>query len=446
VFLKNSSIFEIIFNIENYSIMNEKIDITFEQIRRYNTWEGPFAQTGYERTNFLEKITKYIDTRLVKVLVGQRRAGKSYLLRQIMNILISEKGVNPKNLFFVNKEFTAFDDIRTASDLEELFTYYRTELKVEGKIYLFLDEVQNIEAWETFVNSYSQDFIEDYELFVTGSNSNLLSGELATLLSGRYVEFEILPFGYSEYIQVKELPAGKESFLEYLQTGGLPELFHLNSEELRRNYLLSLKNTVILRDILDRHKIKDLPLLEELFKFLAINVGNLTSISSIINYFKSKQKKTNYETVSSYVRFLSDTFIFHQAERYNVRGKQVLGGACKYYLNDLAFKNLLFGVLPTDIGYNLENYVYLQLRRVGYEVQVGILNNLEIDFVAQKSDRIIYVQVCYLLSNEKVVAREFGNLLQIKDNHEKYVVSLDDVKFSNYEGIIHLHPWELMNI
>ena len=363
-----------------------------------------------------------------------------------MNILISEKGVNPKNLFFVNKEFTAFDDIRTASDLEELFTYYRTELKVEGQTYIFLDEVQNIEAWETFVNSYSQDFIEDYDLFVTGSNSNLLSGELATLLSGRYVEFEILPFGYSEYIQVKELAAGKKSFLEYLQIGGLPELFHLNSEELRRNYLLSLKNTVILRDILDRHKIKDLPLLEELFKFLAINVGNLTSISSIINYFKSKQKKTNYETLSSYVRFLTDTFIFHQAERYKVRGKQVLGGSCKYYLNDLAFKNLLFGLLPTDIGYNLENYVYLQLRRVGYEVHVGILNNLEIDFVAQKSDRIIYVQVCYLLSNEKVVAREFGNLLQIKDNHEKYVVSLDDVKFSNYEGIIHLHPWELMNI
>ena len=146
------------------------------------------------------------------------------------------------------------------------------------------------------------------------------------------------------------------------------------------------------------------------------------------------------------MRFLTDTFIFHQAERYNVRGKQVLGGSCKYYLNDLAFKNLLFGVLPTDIGYNLENYVYLQLRRIGYEVQVGILNNLEIDFVAQKSDKIIYVQVCYLLSNENVVAREFGNLLHIKDNHKKYVVSLDDVKFSNYEGIIHLHPWELMKI
>jgi predicted AAA+ superfamily ATPase len=426
--------------------MREKVATAFEKTKRYNTWEGEAIQIGYERKNYLEKITQYVNTKLVKVLVGQRRTGKSYLLRQIINFLISYKSVNPKNIFFINKEFTAFDDIQTASDLEELFNYYKAELKIEGKIYLFLDEVQNIEAWETFVNSYSQDFTQEYELFISGSNSNLLSGELATLLSGRYVEFEILPFGYFEFIEVKKLTSGKESFLEYLKTGGLPELFHLNSEELKRNYLASLKNTVILRDILDRHKIKDLPLLEELFKFLAVNVGNLTSISSIINYFKSRQKKTNYETVSSYVRFLTDTFIFHQAERYNLRGKQVLGGSSKYYLNDLAFKNFLFGVLPTDIGYNLENFVYLQLRRLGYNVRVGVLNNLEIDFVAQKSEKTIYIQVCYLLSNEKVIDREFGNLLQIKDNHEKYVVSLDDVKFSNYEGIIHLYPWELVNI
>ena len=426
--------------------MSEKITNTFEKAKNYNTWEGRSFQIGYERKQYLEKIIKLLDTKLVKVLVGQRRVGKSYLLRQIMNYLTTNKNVNPKNLFFVNKEFIAFDDVRTASDLEELFAHYRTHLKVEGKIYLFLDEAQNIENWETFVNSYSQDFTQEYELFVSGSNSNLLSGKLATLLSGRYVEFEILPFGYTEYAQVKELTEGKESFLEYLQTGGLPELLHLNSEELKRNYIGSLKNTVILRDILDRHKIKDLPLLEEVFRFLAVNVSNLTSISNIINYFKSRQKKTNYETVSSYVHFLTDTFIFHRAERYNLRGKQVLGGSRKYYLNDLAFKNYLFGFLPTDIGYNLENYVFLQLRRMGYEVQVGVLNNLEIDFIAKKSDKIVYVQVCYLLNNENVVNREFGNLLQIKDNYEKYVVSLDDVKFSNYEGIVHLHPWEFVNI
>ena len=415
----------------------------FEKIRKYNIWDGQSLQIGYERNNYLEKITEYIDTRLVKVLVGQRRVGKSYILRQIISFLTEHKKVDPQNIFFINKEYTAFDDIKTATDLENLFSYYKEHYQINGKIYIFLDEVQNIGNWESFVNSYSQDFTQEFELFITGSNSNLLSGELATLLSGRYIEFEILPFSFFEFTGIKNLPAKKESFLTYLQTGGLPEMFHFNSEELNRNYSESLKNTVILRDIVGRHKIKDLQLLEDLFKFLAVNIGNLTSISSIVNYFKSKQKKTNYETISTYIGYLKDTFIFHRAERYNLRGKQTLGGECKYYLNDLAFKNFLFGFYPSDIGYNLENYVFTQLKRMGYKVSVGILNNLEIDFVAQKSEKTIYVQVCYLLSSQKVIDREFGNLLLIKDNHEKFVVSLDDLEFSNYEGIKHLHPWEL---
>jgi len=415
----------------------------FEKIKKYNIWDGQSLQVGYERNDYLEKITKYLDTRLVKVLVGQRRVGKSYILRQIISFLTEHKKVDPQNIFFINKEYTAFDDIKTATDLENLFSFYKEHYQVNGKIYIFLDEVQNIGNWESFVNSYSQDFTQEFELFITGSNSNLLSGELATLLSGRYIEFEILPFSFFEFIGIKNLPAKKKNFLTYLQTGGLPEMFHFNSEELNRNYSESLKNTVILRDIVGRHKIKDIQLLEDLFKFLAVNIGNLTSISSIVDYFKSKQKKTNYETISTYIGYLKDTFIFHRAERYNLRGKQTLGGEYKYYLNDLAFKNFLFGFYPSDIGYNLENYVFIQLKRMGYKVSVGVLNNLEIDFVAQKSEKTIYVQVCYLLSSQKVIDREFGNLLLIKDNHEKFVVSLDDLEFSNYEGIKHLHPWEL---
>lgn len=415
----------------------------FEKIRKYNIWDGQPLQIGYERNDYLEKITEYIGSRLVKVLVGQRRVGKSYILRQIISLITKQKGVNPQNIFFVNKEFTAFDDIKTATDLENLFSYYKKRYKVSGKIYIFLDEVQNIGNWESFVNSYSQDFTQEFELFITGSNSNLLSGELATLLSGRYIEFEILPFSFFEFAGIRNVSINKENFLTYLQTGGLPEMFHFNSEELNRNYSESLKNTVILRDIVGRHKIKDLQLLEDIFKFLAVNVGNLTSISSIVNYFKSRQKKTNYETISTYISYLRDTFIFHRAERYNLRGKQTLGGEYKYYLNDLAFKNFLFGFYPSDITYNLENYIYIQLKRMGYKVSVGILNNLEIDFVAQKSEKTIYVQVCYVLSNQKVIDREFGNLLLIRDNHEKFVVSLDDLKFSNYEGIKHIHPWEL---
>ena len=378
------------------------------------------------------------------MLVGQRRTGKSYVLRQIINTLITGHSVNPKNIFYLNKEFTAYDEITSAEKLEELFTYYLEKIQPSGKIYIFLDEVQNISKWENFVNSYSQDFTREYELFITGSNSKLLSGELATLLSGRYVEFEILPFSLFEFAGFKNQTVDKNLFLNYLQTSGLPEMFNFNDEEIRRHYVGDLKNTIVLRDIVQRNQVKDLNLLEEIFKFLSVNIGSLTSLTSIVKYFKSKQKQTNYETVSTYVGYLLDTFIVHEVERYNLRGKQSLGGVRKYYINDLAFKNYLYGYYPSDVGYNLENYVYLQLRRMGYKVSVGVLNGNEIDFVAQKPGKTLYVQVAYLLNEAKTIEREFGNLLAIKDNHEKMVISMDEMKFSDYEGIRHLRPWELV--
>jgi hypothetical protein len=416
----------------------------FEKVAAYNVWDGKSYNIGYERSEYLNTITSYLGNKLIKVLVGQRRVGKSYVLRQIINYLTSIRGVNPQNIFYLNKEYTAFDEIKTSTDLETLFNYYRQQFNLTGKIYLFLDEVQNIQNWETFANSYSQDFTADYELFVTGSNSNMLSGELASMLSGRYVEFEIFPFSIFEFAGIKNQAVNKEIFLEYMQTSGLPEMFNFEELELHRHYTESLRNTIVLRDIVGRHNIKDLSLLEDVFKFLSVNIGNLTSFSSIVNYFKSKQKKTNYETISSYVGYLKDTFIIHQAERYNLRRKQLLGGECKYYLNDLSFKNYLLGNYPSDVGNNLENYVYLQLRRMGYKVMVGVFNDVEIDFVAQKSDKTLYVQVCYLLNEKKTIEREFGNLLMIKDNHEKIVITLDDVKFSDYEGIRHIRPWELV--
>ena len=427
-----------------YSNTLEKMKTVFDKIKKYNNWDGSTFNIGYERKTYIDRIIKYIDIKLIKVLVGQRRVGKSYILRQIINFLISYKKVNPKNIFYLNKEFLGFDEIKSAADLEVLFNYYKKELKIKGKVYIFLDEVQNIVNWETFVNSYSQDFTNEYELFVTGSNSKLLSGELASLLSGRYVQFEIFPFSFFEYSDFKNIPINKESFLTYMQAGGLPEMFNFDDEEIQRHYIQSLRSTIILRDIVQRNKIKDIALLDDVFKFIAVNIGSLTSLSNIVKYFKNHQKKTNYETLSSYVGYLKDTFIIHEAERYNLRGKQVLGGVRKYYLNDLSFKNYLFGFLPSDIGYNLENYVYIQLKRLGYNVSVGVINSGEIDFVAQKSEKTLYIQVAYLLTDEKTIKREFGNLLSIKDNHEKIVISLDDIKLSDYEGIKHLRPWELV--
>lgn len=414
-----------------------------DKIKKYNCWDGQLFDAGYRRNDYLDHITKLIDNKLVKVIIGQRRVGKSYLMRQIMNYLMEECQVDPEHIFYLNKEYLVFDQIRTSKDLEDLFNAYLEQFAISGKVYVFLDEVQNIEHWERFVNSYSQDYTGQYELFITGSNSTLLSGELASLLSGRFIEFRIYSFSLFEYADFAKKEINKNTFLEYIKSGGMPELFSLQEEEMRRYYIESLKNTVILRDIVQRNKVRDPVLLEDLFKYITANTGNLVSIPSIIKYFKNIQRKTNFETLSSYIGFLADSLIIHEAERFNLKGKQILSGERKYYLGDLSFKNYLFGFEPADAGNYLENYIFMQLIRMGFEVFVGVMDKYEIDFVARKKNELIYIQVSYLLNEPKTVNREFGNLLKIRDNHKKIVVTLDDVKFDNYEGIIHMNPWEL---
>lgn len=417
----------------------------FKQISKYNPWNGNDIPIGFKRSFYLNKIEKYIGNSLIKVIIGQRRIGKSYILRQIIHHLISDKGINSDNIFYLNKEFTIFDQIASSSDLEELFLYYKEKMKVAGKIYIFLDEVQNIIDWEKFVNSYSQDFSSPYELFISGSNSKLLSGNLATLLSGRYIQFEIQTFSFTEYTDFYQIEANQNSFSKYIQTGALPELFHLQEDEIRRNYIEGLKNTIVLRDIIQRYQIKDSKLLEDIFKFLLTNIGNLTSIPAIVRYFKNQQRKTNYDTLALYIDYLCDTFVLHKVERYDIRGKQSLGGEKKYYINDLSFKNYLYGFYPSDIGYHLENFVYLHLRRNGFQINIGKINSKEIDFIATKADKTIYIQVSYLLNSPQVIDREFGNLQLIRDNHEKIVISMDDFKFSNKNGLKHLRPWEFLS-
>ena len=422
--------------------MRELID----KIAKYNFWDGKMVYPGYPRSMYLEKISHFLGNKLIKVITGQRRVGKSYILRQIIKHLIDNEKVNPQNIFYLNKEFLAFEPIKNYADLDALLKFYKREFRIAGKVYVFLDEVQNIEQWEKFVNSYAQDFTDQYEIFITGSNAKLLSGELASLLSGRYVQFEIYPFSFHEYTGFKQLVPGKNNFMSYLKTGGLPEILNLNHAELVENYVQSLKDTIILRDIIQRHSIKDIGLLDDLFKFLSVNIGNLTSLNRIVKYFKHIQKKTNYETLSNYLEYIKDTFVIHEVLRYDLRGKKVLGGVRKYYLNDLAFKNVLYGFLPTDIGNNLENYVYIHLRRMGFAVSVGTMGDNEIDFVARKAGKTFYIQVAYLLADTKTVEREFGNLEKIKDNHPKLVVSADELQLSDYRGIKHVRAWELENL
>ena len=421
--------------------MNEK----FDRLKKYNFWSENIPSPGFIRTEYTDKIYAYKGNRLIKVLVGQRRVGKSFILRQLAAKLI-ESGIDKKNIFFVNRELADFDFIKTYKDLDELFKLYKTQLDPRGRIYLFIDEVQNIEGWEHIVNSYSQDYINEYELFISGSNSKMLSGELATLLSGRYVSFEIFPFGFNEYIGITQKKRTKQSFTEYMSDGGMPELFMLPDQELKRNYISAIKDTVLLRDIIQRHSIKDARLLEDIFVYLVNNASNLLSVRNISNYFRSGGRKTSYDTVAAYIGYIEDTFLIHRCDRYDIKGKDTLSGNAKFYTNDLAYKNYLYSGFGYGIGYMLENLIYLELRRAGYEVYAGAMRTKEIDFVAKKGDRIIYLQSVYVLADEQTAKREYAPLEAIPDNYEKVVVSLDDIILPSNNGIRHIQAWKIGDI
>lgn len=425
--------------------MNERL----KALEKYNLWDGKRLSLGLQRTFYTNKINQFVGNQLVKVLVGQRRSGKSYLLRQTMAGLATS-GVPVENILYINKEYLEFDFIDRYQDLEELFQLYKATFRPQGKIYLFIDEIQNIQGWEHFVNSHSQDFIDVCEIFISGSNSRMLSSELATLLSGRYVEFLILPYSYDEYLQSKGVERGRISYLDYLQFGGLPELYSLPTKESCSQYVSSVKDTIILRDIIQRKQnnpdeqaVRDAKLLDDIFVFLVSNASNPVSIPNILKFFKSKNRKVSYETAANYVRYLEEPYLVHPARQYNIRGKEVAESAYKYYLNDLSFKNYLYPGIGYGTGYLLENAVYLELLRNGYKVYVGNIKSKEVDFVAIKSDRTVYIQSSYSIEDPQTAEREYASLLDISDNYEKYVVTLDDVKHPSREGILHIQACNL---
>jgi len=353
-----------------YSYMDEKIGI----LKKYNLWGTNTIDFGYWRRKYIDKVIASTGNRLIKVLVGQRRSGKSYILRQVAKQLI-DSGVKSENTLFINREFSDFEFVKTYMELDELIKLYKKEQQIEGALYVFIDEVQLIEGWEKVVNSYSQDFSESYELFISGSNSKMLSGELATLLSGRYISFEVFPFSFTEYCEINDQQKERKSYIEYMNSGGLPELFMLKNYELKRNYVSAVKDTVLLRDIIQRNNIRDPKLLEDLFLFLVNNASNLISVPNIVNYFKMQNRKTSYDAVSSYIGYIEDTFLVHKCDRYDIKGKDTLGGNAKYYINDLAYKNYLYPGYGYGFGYLVENLVYLELCRAGYDVYVGALRN-----------------------------------------------------------------------
>ena len=413
-------------------------------LKPYNYWHGkPKYNLGFRRSFYLDRLMKLTGNRLIKVIVGQRRVGKSYILRQMQRQLF-ENGVNGKNLFYLTKELYELNEINTAEALKQLIDKYFETYKPQGKIYIFIDEIQTIKDWQKLIVSLAQDLTKDFEIFISGSNSTMLSGELATLLAGRYVVLEVFPFSYPEFLEINGLPNTKDNFINYLTNSAMPETIHLPDNEAKMFYFQALKDTIIVRDVINRHKIKDVQLLEDLFLYLLNNIGNLVSISNIVKYYKSRGKAIDFQTIANYVKYLEQAFIIYNAQRKHIKTKELLGNLKKFYFTDLGFRNYLFPSLTKEFASSLENVVYVHLRRLGYSVFVGTQRSGEVDFIAEKGEQKFYIQVAYLLSDEKVVEREFSQLEKIRDAYPKLIITLDDLTI-NRSGILHKQIWKFLN-
>lgn len=393
-------------------------------------------KTYIPRERYIEKIRPFIGKDLIKVFTGIRRSGKSVMLELIKDELL-DSGVKSKNIISINFELISNSRLRTAEALHEELLQLIKPLK--NKVYLFFDEIQEVENWEKCINSCRLEF--DCDIYLTGSNAKLLSGELATYLAGRYVEFVIYPFSFEEYVKSKkinnsEIDIAKE-FQSYLKTGGMPFLTNLqNNIEASNVYLQDLYNSVILKDVIKRNNIRDVDLMERVVNYVFSNIGHTFSSTSISKYFKSENRKVSHDTILNYIKACSDAFLLYKINREEVSTKKLLSVNEKYYISDQGLLNAVYDQKFKNIDQILENIVCLELLRRSYKVTVGKVGTKEIDFIAEKDGERIYIQVAYLLASQEVIDREFGVYKYVKDNFPKYVLSLDEFNMSR-NGIKH---------
>lgn len=389
-----------------------------------------------KRELYMKQIRPFIGTELIKVMTGIRRCGKSVMLELIQEELM-ESGVNPAQFISINFEDMNYAHLQTAKALHDEITKRATNM--DGKIYLFFDEIQEVSDWEKCINSFR--ITLDCDIYITGSNAKLLSGELATYLGGRYVEFVIYPFSFAEFLELYHTVAPNtsvtECFQKYLLSGGMPYLANIRYEEApSKLYLHDLFNSVQLKDILKRNKIRDVDLLERIIAYVIANVGTTFSATSLAKFLKNEKRTVSSETILNYIKYCCDAYLFYQVKREDLQGKQILASNEKYYIADHGIREAVFGGNMRDINLILENIIYLELLRRGYKITVGKLGDKEIDFVCDKQGEKLYVQVCYLLASEETIQREFGAYDNIRDNYPKYVVSLDEFDMSR-NGIKH---------
>lgn len=387
-----------------------------------------------KREMYLKKIRDSYDSELIKIIVGVRRSGKSVLMMQIIEEL-KLKGIKENHIIYINFEDYDYTDYTNPKMFHQ---YVKEKIKDKEKYYLFFDEIQNVQDFEKVINSFRATM--NVSIFITGSNSRVLSGDLSTYLAGRYINIRMMPFTFSEYMELQKeqgnIKDKEEAFLEYIEWGGMPQIYNSKSIQERKMYLRDLYNTVILKDIVERNSIKDVNLLNRVIQFMMENVGGVISANSITKFLKSDNVTTSVDTILNYIEYINNSMIASKASRYNIRGKSVMTLLEKYYMVDLGLLQLKSSPIEKKVGGRLENIVYNELIARGYDVYIGKTDNGEIDFVVDNFGDRFYIQVADYLSSEEVIEREFGAYKNVADNFPKYVITMDKMDYSK-DGIIH---------
>ena len=398
-----------------------------------------------KRNEYIEKIVPFIDKDVIKVLTGIRRSGKSVMLKLLMEEL-KNRGINENQFIYINFENLKY---RNLKNYERLYDFILNKVDDKYKsYYVFLDEIQEVEEWERCVNSLRVDEELRFDIYITGSNAKLLSGELSTYLAGRYIEFIVYPFSFKEFFEIiqeknQEIKV-KEAFQKYVKFGGMPFLHNLDYNfEASMQYLQDLYASIILKDITQRNNIRDTDLLERIINYVIMNIGNTFSATSISKFFKSENRKVATETILNYIKACEEAFLIYRVARNDLLGKKILNVNEKYYIADHGIREAIMENNQKNINQVLENIVYFEMLRRGYNVKIGKVDNLEIDFVCKKNDETIYIQVSYLLASEDTKEREFSVLENIKDNYPKYVLSMDEFDMSR-NGIKHVNLIEFL--
>lgn len=397
------------------------------------------------REKYLNKMIMLKDTEFIKVITGLRRSGKSTLMLMYKDYLLNNQ-VKEDNIIYINFESAMYDDIKNYKDL---YQFVKDKIR-KDKIYLLLDEVQNVESWEKAINSFKVDF--DIDIYITGSNAYLLSSELSTLLSGRYIEIKMYPLSFKEFLIFNNYDTIniEDKFNEYLKYGGLPAITLIkNNDELVLSYLNDIYNSIVKKDIIDRNNLKNTTLLENIIKYLANNIGSPISSTKISNYLNSNKitPNCNHQTIDNYLNMLEKSYIIYKADRTDIKDKSVLKTLGKYYISDTGIRNIILGFRNINEGHLLENVVYLELLRRGYKVSIGKNYEYEVDFVAENPNEIIYLQVSLSITDEKVKDREIRSLENIKDNYEKIILTMDKTINQDFNGIkvMNIIDWLLLD-